>query len=267
MDFSLLLVLAVAISGVIYFIDAVWLRPKRRERLAKAEAATVEGVDGPTRDKLLKEPWPVDYARSFFPVLLVVLVVRSFIVEPFQIPSGSMRPTLEVGDFILVNKFAYGLRLPVVHDRILEVDDPERGDVMVFRFPDEPSVNFIKRVVGLPGDRIRYEDKQLYINDEPIAKTLVEEGPETAPQELLLQEQLGSASHAIYNNPRDPGPQMREVEVPEGHYFMMGDNRDHSNDSRYWGFVPEENIVGRAFAVWMHWDGGLPSFSSVRSIE
>ncbi|SJN13731.1 Signal peptidase I [Halomonas citrativorans] len=267
MDFSLLLVLAVVISGVVYFIDVIWLRPKRRERLAKAEEAAAGNLDAPTQEKLLKEPWPVDYARSFFPVLLVVLVVRSFIVEPFQIPSGSMRPTLEVGDFILVNKFAYGLRLPVVHNRILEVGEPERGDVMVFRFPDEPSVNFIKRVVGLPGDRIRYEDKQLYVNGELVTKTLLEEGPDASPQELLLEEQLGSVRHTIYNNPRDPGPQMREVEVPEGHYFMMGDNRDHSNDSRYWGFVPEENIVGRAFAVWMHWDGGLPSFNTVRRIE
>ncbi|WP_339119140.1 signal peptidase I [Halomonas sp. BMC6] len=267
MDFSLLLVLAVALSGAIYLLDVLVLRPKRRERVAKAEKATMEGLDAPTREKLLKEPWPVDYSRSFFPVLLVVLVVRSFIIEPFQIPSGSMKPTLEVGDFILVNKFAYGLRLPVVHQRFLEVDDPERGDVMVFRFPEEPSVNFIKRVVGLPGDRIRYEGKQLYVNGEPIAKALIEEGPALSPQQLLLEEQLGEVSHFIYNNPRDPGPQMREVVVPEGHYFMMGDNRDHSNDSRYWGFVPEENIVGRAFAVWMHWDGGLPSFTSVRRIE
>ncbi|MGO2242544.1 MAG: signal peptidase I [Halomonas sp.] len=267
MDFSLLLVLAVALSGVIYLLDVVLLRPKRRQRVATADANTQEGLDEPTREKLLKEPWPVDYARSFFPVLLIVLVVRSFIVEPFQIPSGSMRPTLEVGDFILVNKFAYGLRLPVVNTRFIDVDDPERGDVMVFRFPDEPSVNFIKRVVGLPGDRIRYEGKQLYINDEPIAKELAEEGPEASPEQLLLAETLGGADHFVYNNPRDPGPQMREVEVPAGHYFMMGDNRDHSNDSRYWGFVPEENIVGRAFAVWMHWDGGLPSFTSVRRIE
>ncbi len=267
MDFSLLLVLAVALSGAIYLLDVLVLRPKRRERVAKAEKATMEGLDAPAREKLLKEPWPVDYSRSFFPVLLVVLVVRSFIIEPFQIPSGSMKPTLEVGDFILVNKFAYGLRLPVVHHRFLEVDDPERGDVMVFRFPEEPSVNFIKRVVGLPGDRIRYEGKQLYVNGEPIAKALIEEGPALSPQQLLLEEQLGEVSHFIYNNPRDPGPQMREVVVPEGHYFMMGDNRDHSNDSRYWGFVPEENIVGRAFAVWMHWDGGLPSFTSVRRIE
>lgn len=166
-----------------------------------------------------------------------------------------------------MNKFAYGLRLPVVHNRFLEVDDPERGDVMVFRFPEEPSVNFIKRVVGLPGDRIRYEGKQLYINGEPVTKVLIEEGPELSPQQLLLEEQLGEVSHFIYNNPRDPGPQMSEVVVPEGHYFTMGDNRDHSNDSRYWGFVPEDNIVGRAFAVWMHWDGGLPSFTSVRRIE
>ena len=267
MDFSLLLVLAVALSGAIYLLDVLVLRPKRRERVAKAETATMEGLDAPTREKLLKEPWPVDYARSFFPVLLVVLVVRSFIVEPFQIPSGSMKPTLEIGDFILVNKFAYGLRLPVVHNRFLEVDDPERGDVMVFRFPEEPSVNFIKRVVGLPGDRIRYEGKQLYINGEPVTKVLIEEGPELSPQQLLLEEQLVEVSHFIYNNPRDPGPQMSEVVVPEGHYFTMGDNRDHSNDSRYWGFVPEDNIVGRAFAVWMHWDGGLPSFTSVRRIE
>lgn len=267
MDFSLLLVLAVALSGVIYLLDVLLLRPKRRQRVTTADANTQEGLDAPTREKLLKEPWPVDYARSFFPVLLIVLVVRSFIIEPFQIPSGSMRPTLEIGDFILVNKFAYGLRLPVVNTRFIEVDDPERGDVMVFRFPDEPSVNFIKRVVGLPGDRIRYEGKQLYVNGDPVAKQMIEEGPDGSPEQLLLAESLGESEHTIYNNPRDPGPQMREVEVPEGHYFMMGDNRDHSNDSRYWGFVPEENIVGRAFAVWMHWDGGLPSFTSVRRIE
>lgn len=267
MDFSLLLVLAVLLSGIIYFVDAVWLRKRRRQRVAAAESATTEGLDAKTREKLEKEPWFVDYARSFFPVLFVVLIVRSFIVEPFQIPSGSMRPTLEVGDFILVNKYAYGLRLPVLHTEVVEVGKPERGDVMVFRFPQEPSVNFIKRVVGLPGDRIRYEGKQLYVNGEPVGKLLIEEGPEASPDQLLLREQLGGANHLIYNNPRDPGPQVREIEVPEGQYFMMGDNRDHSNDSRYWGMVPEANIVGRAFAVWMHWDGGLPSFSSVRRIE
>ncbi|SDI78759.1 signal peptidase I [Billgrantia gudaonensis] len=267
MDFSLLLVVAVAVTGVIWGLDLVWWRPARQRRLDSAGVGTTEGLGEAAREKALKEPWPVDYARSFFPVLLVVLLLRSFLVEPFQIPSGSMRPTLEVGDFILVNKFAYGLRLPVVNTEIIEIGEPERGDVMVFRFPEEPSVNFIKRVVGLPGDVVRYEEKQLFINGEPVAKELLDAAPAGEPGEWLLEEQLGEVSHRIYNNPRDPGPRVREVEVPEGHYFTMGDNRDHSNDSRYWGFVPEENIVGRAFAVWMHWDGGLPSFTSVRRIH
>lgn len=267
MDFSLLLVIAVLLSGAIYLLDILVFRSKRRQRAEAVEATSKEGLDAASRETLLKEPWPVEYARSFFPVLLVVLVVRSFIVEPFQIPSGSMRPTLEVGDFILVNKYAYGVRLPVTHTQILEVGQPERGDVMVFRFPEDPSINFIKRVVGLPGDIIRYEGKQLYVNGERVSKQLVEEAPEASPQQLLLDEQLNDTSHQIYNNPRDPGPQLRAVQVPEGHYFTMGDNRDHSNDSRYWGFVPQENIVGRAFAVWMHWDGGLPSFSEVRRID
>ncbi|NWN81491.1 MAG: signal peptidase I [Halomonas sp.] len=267
MDFSLLLVIAVAVTGVITLFNFLWWRPARQQSLQTAEAGTSEGLPSEAREQVLKEPWPVDYARSFFPVLLVVLVLRSFVMEPFQIPSGSMRPTLEIGDFILVNKFAYGLRLPVVHTEIADLGEPERGDVMVFRFPNEPSVNFIKRVVGLPGDRIRYEDKQLFVNGEPAAKTLLAEGPAKAPDELMYAEQLGEVEHRLYNNPRDLGPQMRELVVPEGHYFTMGDNRDHSNDSRYWGFVPEENIVGQAFAVWMHWDGGLPSFTSMRRIQ
>lgn len=146
MDFSLLLVMAVAVTGLIWLLDLLWWRPVRRRRLAAAESGAPEGLDTNTREQTLREPWPVDYARSFFPVLLVVLLLRSFLVEPFQIPSGSMRPTLEVGDFILVNKFAYGLRLPVTHTRVVELGEPQRGDVMVFRFPNEPSVNFIKRV-------------------------------------------------------------------------------------------------------------------------
>ncbi|NIC06683.1 signal peptidase I [Billgrantia bachuensis] len=267
MDFSLLLVVAVAITGLIWLLDIVWWRSVRRRKLAAVEAGTTEGLDETARERAMKEPWPVDYARSFFPVLLVVLLLRSFLVEPFQIPSGSMRPTLEIGDFILVNKYAYGLRLPVTHTRIVEFGEPERGDVMVFRFPSEPSVNFIKRVVGLPGDTVRYEDKQLYINGELVPKQLLDEAPATAPGEWLLEEQLGEMSHHIYNNPRDPGPRVREIVVPDGHYFTMGDNRDHSNDSRYWGFVPEENVVGKAFAVWMHWNGGLPSFTQVRRIH
>lgn len=267
MDFSLLLVVAVAVTGLIWLLDAVWLGNARRARVAAVEAETGEPLDETSRRRVAKEPWPVDYARSFFPVLLVVLLLRSFVVEPFQIPSGSMRPTLEVGDFILVNKYTYGLRLPVLNTEVVELGKPERGDVMVFRFPQEPSVNFIKRVVGLPGDRIRYEGKQLFVNGEPVPKSLLEEVPRDAPNELLLEERLGELSHRIYNNPRDPGPQVRELEVPAGHYFTMGDNRDHSNDSRYWGFVPEENVVGKAFAVWMHWDGGLPSFTAIRRIH
>lgn len=267
MDFSLLLVVAVAVTGLVWLLDVVWWRRARRARLVGVESEAGGGLDEVSRKQVSREPWPVDYARSFFPVLLVVLLLRSFLVEPFQIPSGSMRPTLEVGDFILVNKFTYGLRLPVLNTRVVEMNDPERGDVMVFRFPQEPSINFIKRVVGVPGDRIRYEGKQLYVNGEAVPNTLLEFNPGEQPGEELLEELLGAKPHRIYNNPRDPGPQMRELEVPAGHYFTMGDNRDHSNDSRYWGFVPEENIVGRAFAVWMHWDGGLPSFSSVRSIH
>lgn len=267
MDFSLLLVVAVAVTGLVWLLDAVWWRRHRQARLATAEASAGAPLEPQARRKLAKEPWPVDYARSFFPVLLVVLVLRSFVIEPFQIPSGSMRPTLKVGDFILVNKFTYGLRLPVLHTEIVDLGEPERGDVMVFRFPEEPSVNFIKRVIGLPGDHIRYEDKQLYVNGEPVPKQLLDVTPEEAPGELLFEEKLGEHVHGLYNNPRDPGPQVRELVVPEGHYFMMGDNRDHSNDSRYWGFVPQENIVGKAFAVWMHWDGGLPSFSTIRAIE
>ncbi|WP_227368425.1 signal peptidase I [Halomonas sp. M20] len=267
MDFSLLLVVAVAVTGLVWLLDILWWRPKRRAKLAKATSEHGTALDDATRRKLGKEPWPVDYARSFFPVLFIVLLLRSFLVEPFQIPSGSMRPTLEIGDFILVNKFTYGLRLPVTHTEIVDLDEPERGDVMVFRFPQDTSVNFIKRVVGLPGDRIRYENKQLYVNGEPVPKELIDANPEKAPGEKLFDEQLGERLHDIYNNPLDPGPQLREVIVPDGHYFMMGDNRDHSNDSRYWGFVPEENIVGKAFAVWMHWDGGLPSFTSVRAIK
>ncbi|WP_168014183.1 signal peptidase I [Halomonas salinarum] len=283
MDFSLLLVVAVAVTGLIWLLDSVWWSKRRQQGLAlvggdargresgvasgNASGHEAGGGESAATRTTAKEPWLVDYARSFFPVLLVVLVLRSFVVEPFQIPSGSMRPTLEIGDFILVNKFTYGLRLPVTNTEIVDLGEPERGDVMVFRFPKDPSVNFIKRVIGLPGDRIRYEGKQLYINGEAVTKQLVDESNIDQLNEVLLEENLGDTTHPIYNDFRDPGPQMRELRVPEGHYFMMGDNRDHSNDSRYWGFVPEENIVGEAFAVWMHWNGGLPSFSEVRVID
>ncbi len=206
-------------------------------------------------------------AKSFFPVLLIVLVLRSFLVEPFQIPSGSMIPTLEVGDFILVNKYTYGLRLPVVGTKIVDINEPKRGEVMVF-IPPHDSRYFIKRVVGLPGDTIRYEDKVLYINDErvpsqPIDQVEIEMPNGMMQSGILLNETLGEVEHEtqIMNAPSRDGGRTVWV-VPEGHYFMMGDNRDNSADSRVWGAVPEQNIVGKAFAVWMHKEPGwtLPTF-------
>ena len=211
--------------------------------------------------------WIVEYAISFFPVLLFVLVLRSFLVEPFQIPTGSMIPTLKVGDFILVNKYAYGIRLPVVGTKILDVGDPERGDSMVFIPPHEEEY-FIKRVIGLPGDRVRYQNKTLYINGVEQTQVFQQEVRDFRPRQLEFEETFGDRPHAIYRNLYNDA-RIQEWVVPEGHYFMMGDNRDQSNDSRFWGFVPDENVVGRAFAVWMHKDPGLsmPTFSTTRWIR
>lgn len=203
-------------------------------------------------------PLVIEYARAFFPVILLVFVLRSFVVEPFRIPSGSMYPTLHIGDFILVNKFHYGVRLPVINTKLIDVSEPERGEVMVFRYPHDEDVNFIKRVIGVPGDVIRYEDKQIWINGEAVE--IASEGAYMLPREGggrtetgLFAETIGDSTHSIIN---DPGRRSRgmEIRVPEGQYFVMGDNRDHSNDSRFWGFVPEENIVGRAFFIWFSWD-------------
>ena len=206
-------------------------------------------------------------ARSFFPVLLVVLVLRSFVVEPFQIPSASMVPSLEVGDYILVNKFNYGLRLPVVGTKLLEVGEPERGDVMVF-FPPNDRRYFIKRVIGLPGDEIRYVNKKLYINGDLMPQTLVAEVPPLQPVTQVLREQLGGVEHLVHHDKRIYRGDFSTT-VKAGHYFMMGDNRDNSSDSRVWGQVPEENIVGEAFAIWMHWHSfkELPSFDRVGKIR
>ncbi|WP_438767479.1 signal peptidase I [Kushneria sp. TE3] len=266
MDFSLLLVVAVLVTGAIWLLDIVVLRRKRK---ASTDGSRPPGevTHSTTAPGAPKEPWYVDYSRAFFPVLLVVLVLRSFIIEPFQIPSRSMEPTLDVGDFIAVSKFSYGLRLPVINTKILDTGEPERGDIMVFRFPGDTSVNYIKRVIGVPGDRIRYQDKQLYINGQPVRKDLLDDSGSDNDTQALYRESLKGVEHHIFNNLDAPGPQMNEVTVPPGHYFMMGDNRDDSNDSRYWGFVPEENIVGRAFAVWMHWDSGLPDFTKARLLH
>lgn len=252
-DFSALLFFAIILSGVIWLIDAQFFK---KARLAKHPHA--------------KEPLIVDYARSFFPILIFVFLLRSFLIEPYRIPSGSMKPTLLVGDFIVVNKFTYGIRLPILNTKVVDFNEPERGDVMVFRFPPDPKINFIKRVIGLPGDKIIYQNKQLFINGELVPKTLLQtetqisaEG-DTYPMQRFLEE-MPNAPHDIYEH-IGPG-QSISLTVPDGHYFVMGDNRDESDDSRFWGFVPEANIIGKAFGLWMSWDSEdyRPRFSRIGS--
>ncbi|MDT8384670.1 MAG: signal peptidase I [Gammaproteobacteria bacterium] len=259
-NFPAIMVSAVFITGLIWLLDVYVLAPKRR---AAANALSAQGEGGThalsdVREKLLKEPVLVEYARSLFPVILAVLVLRSFLVEPFRIPSGSMMPTLLVGDFILVNKFAYGVRLPVINRKIIDVGEPERGDVMVFRYPKEPSIDYIKRVIGLPGDRVAYYKKQLFINGQPATQQRQESyagvgaGVSMSGTQLLKEDLLGVQHDILVDDGK--GSLEGEFTVPQGQYFVMGDNRDNSNDSRYWGFVPEENLVGKAFLVWMNWD-------------
>ena len=241
-NFELILFYAMVVTGVIALADVMYFAPRRRLRYG----ATM--------------PMVFDYARSFFPVLLVVFLLRSFLFEPFRIPSGSLEPTLMTGDFILVNKFDYGLRLPVVHQKIFGQGKPERGDIVIFRWPPNPSIDFIKRVVGLPGDHISYINKQLIINGKVIPQTPVKEtiayderGTEWNAEER--SEDLLGVKHNIYVDHQKASHDYRDIIVPEGMYFMMGDNRDDSADSRYWGFVPDKNILGKAVLVWMSWDG------------
>jgi signal peptidase I len=247
-DFSFFLVVATFLTGIVSGL--YWL--------------AVERTQGRTPvDRL---PVLVEQARSFFPVVLIVLLLRSFLFEPFRIPSGSMMPTLLVGDFILVNKFAYGVRLPVLNNKIIENGAPKRGDIVVFRFPKDPTVDYIKRVIGLPGDRIGYYHKQVFINGEPVAQIpngLYVGGTqgESMTGESLLTEDLPNVKHQILVRSEDPSAREGEFVVPDGHYFVMGDNRDNSNDSRFWGAVPEANLVGRAFFIWMSWDSGKPGIS------
>ncbi|MBV0933544.1 signal peptidase I [Marinobacterium weihaiense] len=268
LDFSLILVLVTALTGVLWLLDHLVFAPKRRLALQAAEEQAEHALPEPQRKALLRQPGWADTSRSMFPVLLAVLVLRSFLYEPFQIPSGSMLPTLKIGDFILVNKYHYGLRLPVVNTRILANHDPQHGDVIVFRYPEDTSINFIKRVVGVPGDTITYRDKILYVNGVPQQQTLLAKLPPARPQQLLLNEALAGEPHRIYRDVHGPVID-GSWEVPPGHYFVLGDNRDNSKDSRYWGFVPEELLVGKATAVWMHWEGlfSLPDFSDVRRIN
>lgn len=255
MDFSLVLFLLLLLTGMVWLLDRFVLAGKRGAGTA--------------------EPWWVEYAKSFFPVILIVFFIRSFLVEPFKIPSGSMIPTLQVGDFILVNKFTYGIRLPIVGAKLVQINNPQRGDVMVFHYPENPSVDYIKRVVALPGDTVEYHNKRLWINGvEQLQQAdgdynYVETGLRFIHAEKRL-ETIGEHKHAVLVNPDVPTLHLNSVtdfvgrdncsydddrvrcKVPDGHYFTLGDNRDNSRDSRYWGFVPDNQIVGKAFFIWMN---------------
>lgn len=245
MSFELILVIVTAITGVIVYVDkAVWA-PKR--------ARSVTGD---------KQPVVVEYARSLFPVFLIVLVLRSFVIEPFRIPSGSMYPTLQIGDFIVVNKFAYGIKLPVTQTKLIDTGEPERGDVAVFKYPKDPDVDYIKRIVGLPGDEISYIERTLFVNGRPAMQHSLGDYNGTGAGNAmdgtaLIRETLGDRQHRILLDHAKSSQDLVSVTVPDGHYFVMGDNRDHSNDSRFWGFVPEKNLKGEAFGIWMNWDEGI----------
>ncbi|HJV87037.1 MAG TPA: signal peptidase I [Noviherbaspirillum sp.] len=295
-NFALILFILTIGTGIVWFLDVFHFAKQRRARAdaALAEFDTrhaklrAEGIkaDDSGRAKLeaeiLKQPTWIEYSGSFFPVIALVFFLRSFLYEPFKIPSSSMVPTLVIGDLILVNKFTYGIRLPIINKKIIEVNTPQRGDVMVFKYPKDPSLDYIKRVVGVPGDRIVYKNKRLTINGkelsyQPLPDYLDEEHLSYSKQYL---EDLTGVKHRILNDERapayvqnpDPFPG-RELctynlegfacTVPSGHYFMMGDNRDNSLDSRYWGFVPDENIVGKAFFVWMN----LGNFRRIGSFQ
>lgn len=239
-DFSFFLFSATVVTGIIW---GGYLYYLKRTNTDYVEA---------------NEPLIVEYARSFFPVVLIVFILRSFIAEPFRIPSGSMMPTLLIGDFILVNKFTYGIRIPVINKKIIQMNEPARGDAVVFRYPKNPSVDYIKRVIGLPGDHIIYKDKKLTINGKLMKQVSlgryqgIGQGKTMTGSEILTED-LNSVEHDILINHNAPNIKGTFI-VPKGHYFVMGDNRDNSNDSRYWGTVPEENLVGKAFFIWMNWD-------------
>ena len=251
MNFALILFVLLVATGLIWLTDVLVFRKRRQP-------------GGP-------EPLWVEYGAGFFPVILVVFVLRSFVAEPFKIPSGSMIPTLQIGDFILVNKFTYGIRLPIVNQKIIPLNDPKAGDVIVFRYPEDPSLDYIKRVVGVPGDKVAYQNKRLTINGKPVETRSL---PDYLHGDRLyysqhFQENLGGVSHQILNDADAPAFIPDAIQfpgrddclynhsgvictVPPGHYFVMGDNRDNSRDSRFWGFVPDRNIVGKAFFIWMN---------------
>lgn len=285
-NFALLLFLATAVTGVYWVAERLYFLPRRRaaaaaieaqaeERRASLSAQGIRADDGraveEARQRILMQPWWLDWTAGLFPVILAVFVLRSFLFEPFKIPSGSMIPTLLVGDLILVNKYTYGLRLPVINTKLTDGEPPKRGDVMVFRYPPKPSLDYIKRVIGLPGDQVAYLNKRLFINGQAISKNPKPEYFEEDAMRYFKQfeEVLDGRPHRLLTDDDRPAfiPGAEDFrfkencrysvegvtcKVPEGHYFVMGDNRDNSLDSRYWGFVPDRNIVGRAFLIWMN---------------
>ncbi|MEQ8801221.1 signal peptidase I [Haliea sp.] len=276
-DFPLVLVVLVFGSGGIWLFDTLFMAPRRRRTRQALQVAHPQWSDEGSKDAAAyeakvrttaSEPVLVEYSRSFFPVLFVVFVLRSFLVEPFQIPSSSMVPTLEVGDYILVNKFTYGIRLPVVRTKVMNINEPRRGDVMVFFPPHMNDTYYIKRVIGLPGDTVSYRNKRLFVNGEPVPTESLTVVPDGQARVEVGLEILGDQPHLMQDDQTRPGRDFSLVVEP-GHYFMMGDNRDNSSDSRVWGLVPERDIVGKAFAIWMHWDSlfSIPSFSRAGTIK
>jgi signal peptidase I len=303
-NFALVLLIASVVTGLYWLAERFYFLPQRqkavlnlqqhsaqrqaeleKQGITKTEVHSQEMLEA--KDRLLMQPWWLDWTAGLFPVIITVFLLRSFLFEPFKIPSGSMIPTLQIGDLILVNKFAYGVRLPVINHKIIEVGHPQRGDVMVFRYPLDPNKDYIKRVIGVPGDEISYLNKKLKINGQPLSKDVVQDYLEevevfdpsmgktyarnryTKQFQEVVPSATGEKTHKILNYEENPAAVQRLVDfpfldncgysadgvvckVPEGHYFMMGDNRDNSQDSRYWGFVPEKNIVGKAFFVWMN---------------
>ena len=284
-NFALLLLLLTLVTFAYWLAERLYFRPRREAAAAALEAqdtarraeltrmgiTKIDGDLGEAKARILQQPWWLDWTAGLFPVIVVVFILRSFLFEPFKIPSGSMIPTLQVGDLILVNKFHYGIRLPVINKKIIANHDPQRGDVMVFHYPIDPRVDYIKRVVGLPGDEISYLNKQLRINGQPVSEAPMADYfvDDRSTYEQRFKENLGGVEHSILTK-SDVAPGVQPFndfpfkdhcrysaegvvcKVPPGHYFMMGDHRDDSQDSRYWGFVPDENIVGKAFFVWMN---------------